>query len=339
MQHKTTLTQPIDFVITWVDGNDPAWQGEFAKYHHRETGIDVSPNRFRDWGNLHYWFRSVEQFAPWINKIHFVTWGHIPSWLDTTHPKLNIVKHEDFIDAKYLPLFSSLPIELMLHKIKELSEQFVYFNDDMFILKPTKPSHFFKRGLPRDIAALNTLNYAYRGISQTVLNDMIVINSHFNARKVLLDHPLKWFNFRYSMTDLYRNFSLAPWKLFSSFLIPHQPISFLKSTYDTVWKHEKELLNQTMQSRFRNNPVNNSLWLMRFWQLVTGEFLPIGKKDSKYLGLNEGNYKHGVRMIEQQKYRYLCLNDDIEAADIELYRKEIQSALESILPKKCAFER
>ena len=24
---------PIDFVLTWVDGNDPAWQEEFRKYY------------------------------------------------------------------------------------------------------------------------------------------------------------------------------------------------------------------------------------------------------------------------------------------------------------------
>ena len=36
---------PIDFVVTWVDGNDP----------------NV---RFRDWDNMQYWFRAVEKFAP-----------------------------------------------------------------------------------------------------------------------------------------------------------------------------------------------------------------------------------------------------------------------------------
>ncbi|MBQ6357217.1 MAG: capsule biosynthesis protein CapK, partial [Solobacterium sp.] len=39
-------------------------------------------NRFKDWGLFKYWFRGVEKFAPWVNKIYFITWGHVPTWLD-----------------------------------------------------------------------------------------------------------------------------------------------------------------------------------------------------------------------------------------------------------------
>ena len=56
--------------------------------------------RFRDWDNMQYWFRAVEKFAPWVNKIHFVTYGHLPKWLNINNPKLNIAKHSDFYTTK-----------------------------------------------------------------------------------------------------------------------------------------------------------------------------------------------------------------------------------------------
>ena len=79
-----------------------------------------------------------------MRKVHFVTWGHIPQWLNTKHPKLNIVCHEDFIPQKFLPTFNSHTIEWNFHRIPGLTEQFVYFNDDMFLLKPVYMEDFFK---------------------------------------------------------------------------------------------------------------------------------------------------------------------------------------------------
>ena len=135
---------PIDFIITWVDGNDPLWQAEKAKY--QAVKGDASVNRYREWDTLRYWFRGVEKFAPWVNKVFFVTWGHLPSWLNTEHPKLRIVKHTDYIPSEYLPTFSSRPIDMNFHRIEDLSEHFVYFNDDMFLLRPVQQADFFVNG-------------------------------------------------------------------------------------------------------------------------------------------------------------------------------------------------
>ena len=56
----------IDFVITWVNMDDPEWKKEFNKYRHNKdnTKNGVSEARFRDYGFLKYWFRGVEKFAP-----------------------------------------------------------------------------------------------------------------------------------------------------------------------------------------------------------------------------------------------------------------------------------
>lgn len=46
----------IDFVILWVDGNDPNWRKEKAKYDN--TSSDDRDIRYRDWDNLQFWFRE-----------------------------------------------------------------------------------------------------------------------------------------------------------------------------------------------------------------------------------------------------------------------------------------
>ena len=88
----------VDIVVLWVDGNDPQWLEE-KRHFEMETdwAAQNAGNRFRDWGLMRYWFRSIEKNAPWARRIHFVTWGHLPDFLNTEHPKLHIVNHKDFI--------------------------------------------------------------------------------------------------------------------------------------------------------------------------------------------------------------------------------------------------
>ena len=81
----------IDFVVPWVDGNDPEWRKQKNEYLPKKVS-DAGADRYRDMGTLKYWFRAVEKYAPWVNKVHFITWGHLPEWMNTECEKLNIVK-------------------------------------------------------------------------------------------------------------------------------------------------------------------------------------------------------------------------------------------------------
>ena len=131
-------THPIDIVIPWVDGSDPVWQADHAKYRASKSA-DNHPARYREWGLFRYWFRGIEQNAPWVRKVHLLTYGHLPAWLEPDHPKLHIVNHRDFIPEEYLPTFSSHAIELNMHRIPDLAEHFLYFNDDVFLGRPVTP--------------------------------------------------------------------------------------------------------------------------------------------------------------------------------------------------------
>lgn len=139
---------PIDIVITWVDGNDLEWNKERDKYvlpndrKNKSTGGD---KRYVDDCLLQYIFRGIENFVPWVNKIHFVICGYLPKWLNVNNPKINIVKHEDFMPKKYLPTFAGNALSLNFHRIKGLAERFIYVNDDIYSIKPTKKELFLKK--------------------------------------------------------------------------------------------------------------------------------------------------------------------------------------------------
>ena len=234
----------IDFVLPWVDGSDSAW----IKQRNEYLGIkndQTQDSRFRDWENLQYWFRGVEKFAPWVNHIYFVTWGHIPSWLNTDHPKLTVVKHVDYIPKQYLPTFSSHPIELNMHRIRGLSEQFVYFNDDTFIINKMEPEDFFRNGLPRDYCIETALvqDDINNPFACILMNNAALVNMHYSKREVIGRNWKKWFHPAYGKM-VFRNMLMLPYREFSSFKYSHISSSFLKSTFEEVWREEGEVLTE-----------------------------------------------------------------------------------------------
>jgi hypothetical protein len=323
----------IDFIIPWVNGDDPKWKSEFFKYS--ELDGDKRNVRYRDWDNLQYWFRGVETFAPWVNKIHFITWGHYPKWLNIHHPKLNLVKHSDYIPMEYLPTFSSRTIELNMHRIKGLAEQFVYFNDDMFLLKPTKPDFFFKNGLPCDIAAFNIL-FANDILSHTMLNEVGIINKNFKKNEVVYKHFFKWINLKYGKY-LFRTLCLLPCPKFTGFYNPHQPQPFLKSIIQTIWEKEEDILQNTCKSKFRCVTGVNQ-YLFRYWQLVCGSFTPVSCSNRGIMVDYKDDNKDEINdILLKQKSPLLCINDG-NITDFESAKCLINKAFNTILPNKSSYE-
>lgn len=326
----------IDFVIFWVDGSDPAWQAERRQWLGISEFEDSSPIRSRDWRNLRYWFRSVERFAPWVRKIHFVTWGHLPEWLDTSNPKLHVVKHSDFIPSEYLPTFNSLTIGLNLHRIEDLAEQFVVFNDDMFLGRENSPEKFFKKGLPRDMARLCIVQPS--GIGHIIYNDMELLNAQYRTREVLGRNPGKWFAPCYGLSNLLKTASLAIWQQIPGIFDPHLPQPYLRSQWFRAWETWGTPLDATCRHRLRTL-TNISDYLVRYDLLCRGEFHPIGFGDCRLLTLEDATLEGICRDIEQQKFRMLCLNDSERIADFDASSERLCRAFEQIVPKKSSYER
>ena len=334
------MMDKVDFVVLWVDGSDPKWLKEKNKYCEVKMDIDASISRYRDAKTLKYWFRAVEEYTPWVNKIHFVTWGHLPEWLNTDNPKLNIVNHKDFIPKKYLPTFSANPIELNLHRIKDLSEQFVFFNDDIFVVNPLPKEFFFQNGLPCDFWKENTFQTENEGdnfFDHIVLNDLFLINKNFKKSEVVKKNFNKVYNLKYGRRNL-RYFVLNRRNYFCGFDITHTANSFLKSSLKEVWDKEYDILDRTCMHKFRN-VLDINQWAVHWYQMVQGNFTPVShKRNTRYFSLQENNWEL-YEYMNNPDSTIVCINDTSKDIDFDKVTKELISNFEKKLPNKSSFEK
>ena len=329
------MENKIDFVILWVDGSDEAWLKQRREYSADKDAGSVS--RYRDWDNLQYWFRGVEKFAPWVNHIYFVTWGHLPKWLNLSHPKLTVVRHEQFLKPEYLPTFCCNPIEMNLHRIKGLSEQFVYFNDDTFLIGPAQAEDFFKNGLPRDCCietaiAQDNIDDPFAHI---LLNDAAIINMHFKKREVICRTWKKWFSPAYGK-DVIRNVLMLPYQEFSGFKYTHMPSPFLKSSYEKVWAAEGERLDKLCHNRFRT-VFDVNQYLIKHWQCMEGNYEPQSPSFGQFCVMGRDDEKL-YEAMEKQSPKMICINDDDRLKDFEGTKAKVIRAFEKILPEKSGYE-
>ncbi|MBB4925303.1 stealth family protein [Kitasatospora kifunensis] len=142
------VTFPVDAVVTWVDDGDPLWRGRrearLAKMA-EPPATGAGAERFHNRDELRYCLRSIAMYAPWIRHVFLVTDGQQPEWLKAEHPGLTVVSHRElFADPSVLPVFNSHSIETQLHRIPNLAEHFLYFNDDMFLGRPVRAEQFFQ---------------------------------------------------------------------------------------------------------------------------------------------------------------------------------------------------
>lgn len=324
----------IDFVIPWVDGSDPVWIQEKKKFK-PGSGTDSEIKRYRDWGTLKYWFRAIEKFAPWVNRVYFIHADQIPDWMNLSYSKLVTISHRDYIPEQYLPTFNANPIELNMHRIKDLSEHFVYFNDDMYLLRPVTPGFFFKRGLPCDDMIFSPIIMEGNNSSgKMVANDMEIINTHFEKGTLVRNCKHKLLHLSYGK-QLLRTLCLMPWHHITGFYNDHLPQPFLKRTFEDVWTVEPELLQKVSSHRFRDYANDVNQWLMRYWQFCKGDFFPTSPRRGKcFTDVNN----EALSVIRRQSKSLICINDNNEM-DFERHQKMLLDAFKSILPEKSIFEK
>lgn len=239
------MNNNVDIVITWVDGSDPNWLAEKKMYTKKSNNV-----RYRDWDNLVYIFRGIEQFMPWVHKIYFVTWGHLPKWLNIDNEKLVIVNHQDYIPEKYLPTFNSNVLDLNMFRIPGLSEQYINFNDDTFVIKPTKLEDFFYNGKPKDMACISPQPINRDMIMNIELNNMEIINDYFSINDIKRNKK-KWLNFKMYGSYAIRTLIFMRFKTILGFFVPHIPISHLKSVVEELWEKEYAEYDKTCMHKFR----------------------------------------------------------------------------------------
>lgn len=334
----------IDFVVTWLDSADPLWQAEYNKYKGQTTGRTEAA-RFRNWNLFRYWFRAVEAYAPWVNKVFLVTNGKFPDWINENHSKLVLVKHSDYIPERFLPTFNSRTIELFLHRIPSLSEHFVYFNDDTFINSPITPEYYFRKGLPCDCnmeTIFNVPTYSKEckfDNYMSMLADMSVINAHFSRYLTVRKSLKRWYGWHLGLKGIMRSLLMGRHYMFIGFRRRHWESAFLKSTFEEVWEKEPELLMESC-TRFREEATLNP-YVFRYWQYASNKFYPVRLNSGKCLVLLKKNLGDIIKTLNSTSIKSLCLNDNPFCSEEEYIqmRQEVQFLFSKKYPQKCKYEQ
>lgn len=293
---------PVDVVYTWVDGSDPLWNESRER---RLTGITGTPQtressgraRFISRDELRHSMRSVHLFAPWVRRIHLVTAGQTPAWLDTSCPLVNVVDHADILPPDALPTFNSHAIETSLHHIPDLSEHFVYFNDDFFLGRPVRPESLFSA------AGLFSTYFATATIGLTDLHDAPpYLKAGWNNRTLLQE------TFGVATTN-----NLA-----------HVPYAHRRSVLDELERRFPEVIARTARSPFRSDTdVSMLSSLAQHYGLITGTSY-VGEAEHAFVDIsNDDVDRHLDRLLDRDQ-DFFCLGDH---HDHELGAEELDALL------------
>ena len=138
--------EKIDAVITWVDGSEPNYQRKLKEYL---TDNNTLKRQYFQANEINLCVASIVKYAPFIRKIFIVTDKQRPNLDSIKHlvtlDKVEIIDHEEIFreNKDCLPTFNIRSIDALLFKIKNLSDKFIYFNDDMFLVKETSQEDWF----------------------------------------------------------------------------------------------------------------------------------------------------------------------------------------------------
>lgn len=261
---------PIDVIISWVDGDDPSFQKKMDKFIgpiKRKSMPGAQKTRFGNVNELKYCVLSILTFAPFVRKIFIVTDQQSPSIIEDINPyfpdrtqDIQLVDHEEVFEGfeDYLPVFNSRSIESMIWRIKGLSDNFVYFNDDMFLIQPITPDYWFVNGGPvirgswLPSAAVRVLWDTLRcNIQRKILGKKdfepraSFHTGQWNAAKIL------GFRWRY-------------------FALDHTPHAVKKQTVSQYFNSNAELVKRNISFKFRHHSQFNFLSLSYHLEILSG---------------------------------------------------------------------
>jgi hypothetical protein len=300
---------PIDYVIPYVNMEDPEWQKLYRKYVRTNPAKRI--NRYRDFGTLKYQFRGIEKNMPWIRYVYLVVQSEsqIPEWLNRKHPKLKIIFHKDYIPKRFLPTFNSNVIEMWYQNIPGLSKTFILSNDDLIPIKPTPEEFYFRNGKPVYSIHLTSKNWTSnsRSVIAHIVFNSVRLSSKLAKKKTL---------FKYSQPHL---------------LIPHS-----LDVINEVWKKAKfPLLNSMDKSRVRT--INNyNHWLYEYYGVMTGKAIADENvPHDGYFQLEDNSDLEKIKTIIS-KAKVICCNDGIK--DNISIIAETMKLIEKELPSKSSFE-
>lgn len=310
---------PVDIVVPWVNPSDAVWQSMNKKYSNNPG--DNSRQRTRDIGIFKYFFRGIDTNCSWIKRVHLLLAcpSQVPAWLNTHHPKLHIVYHNEYIPAEFVPTFNTFVIEAFFHKIPELSENFITCNDDMIFTNRTTRSDYFVGNVSID----NPRTTKY--LTCNPVHDLLYHGGAYNMFQQVLDTSTDIEQLITGHKSCYYNYHI-PFGLNKSF------ISFLWHKYGSLFK------SKLVNSRFRQ-PYNFVSWMYRYIKLDMGLYIQSNTIDTDYTYLELGDrlvVDELVRALRTKKVT--CLNDMLTLRNERTIGSIVSDLLNRKFPNKCSFE-
>jgi hypothetical protein len=231
---KIKSSHPVDVVILWVDGEDQNHKAKMLPYLEQKEKIQSKSfrTRFDQVNEIQYTIDSILKFAPFVRQIFLVTDNQIPEFLNNKknqdqYRTVTTVDHKEIFKEHetYLPTFNCRSIESCLFRIPNLSEHFIYFNDDFFLINETKIEDFFIKGLP-------VLRGRWKSFDENKFYKKFKTQRKGHKFAQQLAAKLVGFN-------AYYNFR-------------HTPHPMRKSTFETFFKINPEIFHRNIKYRFRN---------------------------------------------------------------------------------------
>lgn len=305
---------PVDAVYTWVDHTDPNWVALRSQYEDSAGSLtDANAlSRFHNNDELRYSLRSVSKNAPWVRRIFILTNCARPDWLRENDERLVWVNHSGVIPPESLPTFNSHVIESCLHKIPDLSEHFLYLNDDVFLARRLPKKLFF------DING-NTKSFleTYGMVSGTLIEGAPdYLNAARNVAALVRDEM------GFAPTQLHQHTVFALRK------------SVLQEMEDRWQDHFEEL----RKNRFRTAyDLNITSFFYHHYALGTGRG-QIGSIRNMFIKSQDIRWQSKLREADSGKYDTLCINEGGASDPSPDWHYTVRSFLESRYPDKAKWE-
>lgn len=305
--------EKIDFVITYLDNTDKNWQNNYKIYSRIEKKkYDPNNVRFRSWGNFKYVLRSIGKNLPFINNLFIIVSSEeqIPEYINKNNVK--IIYHKDIIPEEYLPTFNSNTIELFLYNIKELSENFIYSNDDIFITNEMTANEFFDENM----------NPKIQVVEKRVTDKNVYISTLRKTQK-LANKENKDFKLQSALSLLRSNHSMNPMK---------------KSIWEYYWnKYSKYISSNITRFRDAKNITQELSNYHLFMNYTINNINAFGTRHSKYFNFIKKTTEDLTHFINDKNITSICIND-YGVIDFNIYKKEVNKILEKKYPNKCKYE-
>ena len=306
----------IDIVVMYCNDKDSKWLKAMNDCMKKEGSFDrqvIGEERYRDWDCFKYWFRSVETNCKWFNKIFLIVASpsQLPHWLDTSNPRLRVVYHDEFIPKELLPTYNSCTIELYIDNIKDLSNNYVFCNDDFYFINDIPQVMFFNNNLPVYNNKLCPLqNYSGDLLNSSDATFYKILNNCNDFRVKVAGNKASGYEITHLPVPNKKDFGKEILDKYADFFIQSQGIS--------KFRHKNNVSRQLLVCLYRDlNPY----------------FRANTHHNSSYVTL-----KSTVNFDDYIDKDMVCFNDTEQLDDFDLTKKHLVSFLEKRFPNKSSFE-